>query len=351
MSNKKSKRIFELPETKGKFELSGKITGTKKDGFVKSIKTKSNRNMKFVNYGVTYDKDCTVYEDIQGMENDYVYFSKRSEEKGAPPNTEKVNWADRFSFNKEGYRLIGNNIGVKKKINEEGKEVNDKKILTDFDAAKEISENLQDEQSVFTKGNIEFSSFVTDKGETRRKVKFVPNQVSLCREIDFEKEDFESQNNFQQVIVFMGIEKEKVDEKETGRAIVSAKIVNYDSIENTEFIICDSSLSMLFKKNLKPYTAIKVSGKIVTSQLTETVTDTDSWGEEDEMEKAKSSSKTELIITGAKPSTIDKETYAKDKIESAEEAIRKSKRAEDDFGSTTENVSWGEDSEDDEVDW
>lgn len=346
------KRIFELPETKGKFELSGIVNGTKKDNFYKEIKTNSKKNMRIVNYGLSYDKDCAVYENLTGMEKEKVYFSKKNKDNKV--ETEAVSWADRFSFNKEGYRLMGVNTGVKKKLNEEGKEVNDKKVLTEFDSAKEIAENLVDGKSVFTKGKIEFSSFTDDKGNNRRSVKLVPNQVSLCSDIDFSKEDFTPKHNFNQVIVFMGIEKEKVDEKETGRAIVSAKIVNYDSIEDAEFIIEKKELMALFKKNLKPYTAIKVSGNIVSKQETETVVDTDVWGDEDEMEKAKSSFKTEFVITGAKPSTIDKETYTQEKIEAAIEAVKKSKRAESDFGSSNDDDSWGDtatDTDDEDFDW
>ena len=124
------KRIFELPETKGKFELSGIINGTKKDNFYKEIKTKTKKNMRIVNYGLSYDKDCAVYENLTGMEKEKVYFSKKTQDNKV--ETEAVSWADRFSFNKEGYRLMGVNTGVKKKLNEEGKEVNDKKYLVFF---------------------------------------------------------------------------------------------------------------------------------------------------------------------------------------------------------------------------
>ena len=95
--------------------------------------------------------------DLQGMEQENVYFSKRAEKKGEKADTVKVPWADRFSYNREGYRMIGKNIGVKKKVDSEGKTVNDKKILTDFDACKEVKENLKDGTSVFIRGNLDYS--------------------------------------------------------------------------------------------------------------------------------------------------------------------------------------------------
>lgn len=340
-------RIFNLPETKGKFEVVGKVFGTKKDGFLKSIKTKNNKQMSIVNFGVTYDDGCSIYENLQGMESDYVYFSKTTDGKTV---VEKVKWVDRNTFNKEGFRLIGCNVGVTKKIDENGKSVNDKKILVDFDAANEIGKKLEDDKSVYTRGKIEFSSFKNDKGETIRKTALVPNQVSLCQDVDFKSEDFKPKNNFNQVIVFMGIDKEKINNKETGRAIVSAKIINYSTIEDVEFIITDSKLMNLFKKNLKPYTSIKVSGKIVATTQTESISEEDEWGEVDEMEKVSSPTKREFIITGATPSTIDKETYSQEKIEEALTAIAKANKAEEDFG-TSESTTWGTNEEDDDVDW
>lgn len=336
-------RLFDLPETKGAFQLKGKVSGVQKDSFYKEIKTKSHKDMKMINFGVEYEEGLNLYVNMQGMEQDNVYFSKKAENKGDKPETVTVPWADRFSYNREGFKMIGKNIGVKKKLDKDGKEVNDKKVLTEFDACKEISENLKDGNSVFIRGKIDYSSMVDDNGNKKHFTKLIPDQISLCGEINFADDKFEKQNDFNQVIVFMGIEKEKNDAgSETGRAIVTAKIITYSSIEDVEFIIEDQKLASVFRKNLKEYNAIKVSGHMTTSTKTETVSDEDGWGEEDNLEKVSAPTKREFIITGAKPSTIDKELYTKEKVEEAIGKINKSKKAENDFGSTTNNDSWGE---------
>ena len=218
---KKKGRLFDLPETKGAFQLKAIATGMNKDKVYKELRTKSNREMRMLNFGATYEDGKTLYINLQGMEQEYVYFYKRAEKKGDKPETVKVPWADRFTYNREGFRLIGKNIGVKKKIDSEGKTVNDKKILTDFDACKEIKDNLKDGKSVFIKGNIDYSSFVDNNGNKRTSTKLIPNQVSLCVDIDFNDEKFEKQNDFNQVIIFMGIEQEKSDNDEpTGTFVV-----------------------------------------------------------------------------------------------------------------------------------
>ena len=94
--------------------------------------------------------------------------------------------------------------------------------------------------------------------------KLVPNQVSLCSEVKFDDDKYEKQNDFNQVIIFMGIDPEKDNnDKPTGRYIVLAKIVTYNNIEDVQFIIEDVALAKKFNKSLNPYNAIKVSGHMV----------------------------------------------------------------------------------------
>lgn len=339
-------RLFDLQETKGAFQLKGIVTGMEKDTSYKEIKTRSNKDMRILNFGASYLDGKTLFVNLQGMEQDNVYFSKKAEKKGEKGETVKVPWADRFSYNREGFRMIGKNIGVKKKVDSTGKTVNDKKILTDFDACKEVKENLKDGASVFIRGNLDYSSFTDDKGNKRTSTKLVPNQISLCADIDFDNEKFEKQNDFNQVIIFMGIDQEKdSNEKPTGRFIVLAKIVTYNNIEDVEFIIEDKALASKFKKSLKPYYAIKVSGHMVSSLQTETITvdDDDNWGEEDSMEKVNVPTKREFIITGAKGSSIDKELYTEEKVNEAIAKIKNANKAENDFGSTSDGNGWGDD--------
>lgn len=343
---KKKGRLFDLPVTKGSFQLKGIVSGTEKEGFYKEIKTKSNKDMRMINFGVGYAEGSTLYVNLQGIEQDNVYYSKKAEKKGEKGDTQKVPWADRFTYNREGYRLIGTNIGVKKKVDADGKTVNDKKVLTDFDACKEVGENLKDGVSVFVKGSLDYSSFTDDHGNLKKSTKLVPAQISLCADVDYADDNFTQQNDFNQVIIFMGIEQEKVDDKPTGRFVVAAKIVTYNNIEDVEFIVENKELASKFKKALKPYNAIKVSGHMVSSAQTETVVDDDDdWGEADAMEKVSTPVKREFIITGAKGSSVDKELYTEEKVAEAIAKINQSNKAENDFGS--DDGDWGESGLDD----
>ena len=335
------KKGLGLPQTKGSFQVRGKVTGASRDSFYTEKLTKTDKPWRQVTFGAQFDKDATVYLTLNGMEKDNVWFSKKEDKQTV---TEEVAWKDRFTFAKEGYSLIGVNVGVSKVKDKKGNDVNDKKRLTEYDACKEISDNLTDEKTVFVRGSIEYGSY-----KEKHTTKFVPNQVSLAKDIDFEAEDFKALADFTQVIVFTGINLDK----EKSRAVVSAKIINYDTVEDAEFIIADMGLAGVFRKNLKPYTSIKVWGNISVEKDTTDVETTDCWGATNNMERVNTPTIRELIITGADPETIDTTTYTEDAIDKAIEASKASKNAEKDFGSSTEG--WGSvggnDDDDDDCGW
>lgn len=350
-------RMFDLPECRGAFQVKGKINGVESSRFYTEKKTKSGKDFRAVNFGCMYNDSKTVYMSLNGMPQNDVYFSKRNTDTGKT-ETKKVAWANRNTFNEDGWRIIGTNLGLVKTTDADGKEVNDKKTMHSFDACKYIKENLADDSSVFIRGNIEFSSYQDNEGNIRRSIKYVPNQVSLCKAVDFDEYDEDNKpiHDFTQTIMFMGIDKEQVDGKSTSRFIVSAKIVTYADIVDTEFIITDAKLANLFRTKLKPYTSISVHGKIAVSHKVEEVTEEDSWGESNTMSAVSAPTRTEMIITGATPSTIDKTSYNEKNVSEAVAKIRNARNAERNFGSSVSTSDstddWGlDDSTDEDSPW
>lgn len=343
MADATKKKGLGLPQTKGSFQVRGRVDGTQKEKFYIEKLTSSNKPWRSVSFGVQFADEKSIYVGLNGMEKEKVWFSKKGED-GAKPETKEVPWKDRFTFAEEGFSLIGTNIGVKKVLDAKGNEVNDRKRLTEYDACKEISDNLKDGSTVFVKGAIEFSQY-----NGKHSTKFVPSQVSLGKDIDFDAEDFVPTAEFTQYIVFMGIE----PNKEKTRATLEAKIVNYDSIEDAEFIVEDMNFARVLSKNLKPYTGIKVWGTINVEKNTEEVETKDCWGSANKMEVQKAPMIRELIITGADPESIDKDTYSEKEIDKAIETMKASKQAEDDFGGTS--GGWGSlapsDNNDEESGW
>lgn len=335
-------RIFNLPQTRGSFQLKGKVSGVEKDNFFTEKKTKNGGDFRAVNFGVSYDEHATVFVGVNGMTRDSVHFSKRNPET-KKTETKAVNWNQRDKFNEPSWNLIGITCGIEQKRNEDGKVENISKTMVEYDATQYLNAYLEDDMDVFMSGNVEFNSFTNKNGETTCGINYRPTRIYACKApIDFEAEDYVPQHDFKQTIVFRGIEQEMEDDKATGRFVVSAWIVNYASIENASFIIEDKGLATLFKKGLKEYTAISVWGNINCRTLVEEVSSDSCWGTTDPTKRVSKPVVRELVITGADPATRDVETYSENEMNKAFDAIRKAKNAEENYADTSSDVdSWG----------
>lgn len=344
-----AKKIHNLPQTKGYFKLGGNVTGVGKNNFFTNKKTKNGADMNLLNFGIEFDDKQTAYLTLNGMERKSAYYSNKSEKK-----TVAVNWSDRYKIPGEGYELVGVKVGLEK--SEEDKNI--KYNLTDYDAAKYASQHLKDDMSVFVSGNLEFDSYTDSKGEIKRSRKLVPTQIyRYSTDIDFESEDFKVLADFQITIVYQGIEKEKNENgKDTGRFVLSALAINYASIVPVDFIVENAELASRIKKNLKPFNAIPVTGKFKSRVIVEEVTSEDEWGEKNSFSRVAAPRVFEMVVTGATPSEIDRETYTEENIAEARMAIANKDKVESNFGekkATNDDLPWGEDSGSDELesDW
>ena len=333
-------RIFDLPQTRGTFEMAGKVTGTKRNGFYSDKDTKSGKERHALSFGIQTNKNgAPFYVELSGMPRDKVYFFRREDkEKGVTADKIEVPWKDRLSFVvPEGYNMIGVRVGVVKKPNDAGVMVNDNHMMTDFDAAKEIADNLNDGDSVYVRGNIEYSTY---KG--KHQVRFVPNQVSLSsKEIDFDAENFKEVANFTQTIVYTG--SQKADDSD--EMVISAKIVNYNTIEDAEFFVdpnVDKEHAQLVKsirKFIKPYTAFECFGPIVNQEKVDEVQEENIWGGTNDMKRQASPVTRKLYLKGINadsfdPSLTDRDatpTYTEELIAAAKAKIAANEQAQKDF--------------------
>lgn len=349
-------RIFNLPQTRGSFEMAGKVTGTQRSNFYNEKETKSGVIRRVLSFGVQTSNENTFYVDLAGMPRDKVYFFRRADkDKGIEKDKKEVAWKDRLTYvAPEGYDMIGVKVGVTKKTNESGKVVNDNKTLTDFDAAKEISENLHDGDNVYVRGNIEYSTY-----NGKHQIRFVPTQVSLSsKEIDFDAEGFEECAQFVQTLVYTGCRKSEDDE-----VIVDAKIVNYSSIEDAEFFIdykkdaMNKAMADSIRKRLKPYTSFECHGNIVSQQVVEEVNDEEddlwggNWNVKNKMKRQSTPVVRKLYIDvinrdSFDPNPKDKDadpTYTEDNISEARAKIAANAQAKKDFdgkAAGNDNTDW-----------
>ena len=349
-------RIFNLPQTRGSFEMAGKVTGTQRSNFYNEKEIKSGAMRRVLSFGVQTSNENTFYVDLAGMPRDKVYFFRRADkDKGIEKDKKEVAWKDRMTYvAPKGYDMIGVKVGVTKKTNESGKVVNDNKTLTDFDAAKEIAENLHDGDNVYVRGNIEYSTY-----NGKHQIRFVPTQVSLSsKEIDFDADGFEECAQFVQTLVYTGCRKSEDDE-----VIIDAKIVNYSSIEDAEFFIdykkdaMNKAMADSIRKRLKPYTSFECHGNIVSQQVVEEVDDEEddlwggNWNAKNKMKRQSTPVVRKLYIDvinreSFDPNPKDKNaepTYTEDNISEARAKIAANTQAKKDFdgkAAGNDNTDW-----------
>jgi hypothetical protein len=347
-----------LAQTRGNWQMKGIVVGVNKEQFSKSIKTKNGKLMRQISFGIQTSKDSILYVNLSGMEQDYVYFSKRPDPKvkDSKSTVEKVEWSKRKAWKKEGFTLIGVNCGLTKTITDKG-EVNDIQHLTAFDACEYIANNLKDGASVFAKGNLEWSHYESN-GNMVHASKMMITQLSLCKDVDFADEKFEREASFAQSIVYTDIE--KMDNE----FALSAKIINYNSVEDATFTVTNEKLALNFKKNVKPFSFVKIWGDIQTARNTEEVKETaedDGWGNANPMQRLTGAYKKVLLITGADKESIDNETYNEKSVAQCVEeakgvdAKKKDFESDDDWGNTKSGgskiVKGDNEDEDDEKPW
>lgn len=325
------------PQTRGTFQIRGVVSGVESQNFYSEGTGQNGKPYRKVNFSVEVEKDKKIFISLFGAVQDNVYFSKSEKDDSGKSKTETraVKWADRMSFKADGFRLIGVNVGLSKKINSDGREVNDSKNLTAYDACGELR-NLEDNMSVFIQGNVTYSTY---KG--RHMTNFEPTQISLTsKPIDLEAEDFKPHALFTQPLVYMGISK---NEEKPGEAVISAKIVNYNTIEDTELYTRNPRLAKVISKQ-KPYTFIKLFGDILVESTIEEVEEEDEWGEPNKMERVASPYVRKLLVTGGDKESVDTETYSEGVIDKAMSIINANNRAKSDYGAKSDDEDWGNNS-------
>ncbi len=339
-------KLHEMKSTPSNFQVRGIVTGTQSQRFYKSG-TKDGKTWNALEFGVKIAEGKTVYITLRGFPRTEVYYYKKGEN-GAKGTTKAVKWTDRKKAPGQDYRLIGINISTGK--DEDGKNINE--TFTEFDSVEWLHKNLKDNDSVFIKGNLQFSSYTDKNGQTRRKVELVPNQISYTKEpIDFDAEDYKEMCEFENTIVFSSIDQE-VDEndKKTGRFILSGYSVGYNTVENVSFILKEdcAKLANNLKKAMKPGYSIKTYGRVeVINDISVVEEDDSGWGETSPMQRVNSPTIREYIVYRAEPNSIEKEDYTEDAINAAIKKIKTAKTATENFGEKTNSNNdvndWGSD--------
>lgn len=312
----------QIKMSKGKFKLAGLVNGTGREKFITTKTFDTGTTRQTCNFGVKTSEKNETWVTVEGFDSKKAKFQKY-DNKEKKSYTKEVSWDDRFNFQEDGYRPI---FGIAVNFEE-----NNYKTLFSFDAVDELETELTDNMPVYIEGNIDYRSWKNDRGEVRRFTTFKPTKIrKSTKDIDFNSDGFEELNLFEQDIIFIDVNPHP---EQSDKFILEANVVTgtkaEPKVEDVEFIISDKKLATTLKKNLKPYNAVTVFGRLVNSVQEEDVPkDDDVWGEDDaEFTTASAPRIREMIITKVYKNTIDKTSYS-------ENVISNIKNATDSFGDT-----------------
>ncbi len=269
-----------LQQTKGSFKIAGIVRGINDEkalnqGVIKSG-LNEGRNWRSLRFRVATSPINQVPVEIFGSEQESAYIYNFDQKK-----TTKVPFEQRDMVPK-GCRLFGTSVSLQR--NAKGNL--ERETYVDYDAVEHIYNQLNDGDSVYVSGEIQFSKYTSERtGETIPQVKYIIKNISLTRKpVDFENEKFEELASFEHEIVIV----DTMHDPETNKVYVTANIINYgDKVETAQFTIdpaespAQKKLASSFLRRLKYGDWVKVFGRIINA-IEEVQLDTtdDDWGGE-----------------------------------------------------------------------
>jgi len=309
----------DLQQTKGQFKLRGKIKGIDNENALRTGDTQKGDSYKALSFFVETSPNNAVKVELFGMEREFVYFYSSKHK-----DTKKVKWADRDKAIKE-YKLIGTKMGIE--LDEDDKVKNE--MMVEWDAIDYMAKHLKEGMSVYVSGDLNFSTYENDQGETKNQVQNSIRNITLTKEpIDFEADDFKEMASFEQDIVVV----DTIVDKESGKLNVMSKYINYkgDSVDNAFVVDINAEdgkykkLANNMKKRFKFGDAIKVYGLILNMAVKKEVeadVEEDDWGGE---KPAGMDVTTEYVnemrITAVDSSTYEPKKYTEEDFYSEDEA-------------------------------
>jgi hypothetical protein len=333
-----SKKEFKLQQTKGQFKLVGQVVGLTRENAYREgiIENGQNEGKQYrsIRFGVKTSPTNQINVELFGMERDFIYPYNTKEKKSIQiPFNERDNLPP-------SYHIIGVNCSLKK--DEKGKLV--RESLVEYDAVKYIYDHLNDGDSVYISGELQFGTYENQKGETVNQTRYVIKTINLQNQpVNFEDEQFAEVASFEQEIVVT----DTTLDKETKKVFVNAYVIGYgDKFEPAQFVVDGNTLPKLatnVAKKFKFGDFVKVAGKCLNCvELVETNDQLeDEWGGEKPkgFNSAIKNYTTELRITYVDPDTYEPKKYKESDFVKDEPAVT---FEEDDdldklFGNTEKN--------------
>lgn len=339
---------FGKKQQKGSFTLVGKVKGTSGKNFFVEGETKTGKISRTFNIGIETDLDGNrIYVGGKAYSKvDAIFYNKEKKMTVKRPFDERAKFltlpeAEGFQSTQSlGFGLTGDK--------------EDNKNVHIYDAIPMITGGLEEDMEVRVIGEIEYSSYQNKNGEKVSKKDFVVKRIYKS-EVDMTKENYEPISDFKQELIYVGLDKVEVEKDEKPYMELTALVMQYQTLERAVFRIYNVGLAKTIKKNCKPYTAMTVTGNLISKTVADEVVETkDDWGVAPKSYKAFTKRETYMEIMSVDPATFDTESYTQeelDKILTEQSLYGKDDKKDDeenvkdDFGTPSKNVTA------DEEDW
>lgn len=330
-----AKRIIELPQSKSDFTVVGKLIGVKKDKFYEDKKSKNGNPLRLLKFAIEYEKDKKINVELMGMPKQNVYFYRaKDDKKGVTKDTKTVAWENRATFKQEGYNIIGVNIGLEKKIDEEGKEKINWANMVEHDACAEIArqlEQLGDGVILRVNGKIEQNCFMGKDDTIIRNQKLIIDKI--CISSEEVKEESESKNHYfhQHVVI-----KEVTQDNELKCFNIDGFVVGYNEIHPVCLHTKITKFAQMLSRNAKKQSfGVVLYGEMEIEKDISDIEVEDEWGNADEAKKQNSYSNVRFYATGGDKESLDTTTYTEEEMDKAIALIAKDKKIKQEFDGVT----------------
>lgn len=265
-----------LEQTKGTFELVGKVVNIDRDNAYQEKTMDKGKNKgkpyRSLRFGVKTSPSNIVQVSMFSFLPEEVYLWDSVNKKGGkvPYETWKKN---RKGYEKQKKVPLQTRVGLEQ--GEDGKNIT--MHLPSFDVMEYIYDHLNNEDSVVVKGSISRNTYESRSGDTQTAVNYnIESLFKMKKDLDFYDEKFDEKSVFTEKFIF---ESADVDSRSKS-ADIYGKVVNYygktqDVVYKVNFKDEEDGMleqmAKLFAKRISYGTLAEVHGNVVNRAVTEEV--------------------------------------------------------------------------------
>lgn len=262
----------DLQQTKNSFKLIGKVARIDADRAYRQETMPSGQRQgqeyRALGFQVKTSEPNSVRVEMFDFEPEQIFMwnsEKRKKDKNYKGDrVDYAEWVEKQDeLREQGYAVLQTRLGLD--YGEDGKIVS--QGLPSYVASKEISEKLDNGDSVIVEGEIRYSEFKDQQGNMKKKATYTIKKLfKLNKEVDFDAENFEEVTYYEQEFVYVDAD----HDREAKKVFVTGRTIDYrGNFIDSQFVVDYSDgdagmkkLAEAFVKKIGFGDFLKVRGEI-----------------------------------------------------------------------------------------